>query len=115
VTLPYKKKMMTLQEITMRSKSITPSSKDLKDISKVIVRENRWSISKIQKEYDRVIADKNEEILCLKDHSRKILAQIKKSKDTKQCIQKLEQENQDLGKKLSEKEEEGSRLMIFNQ
>jgi hypothetical protein len=31
VTFPYKKKMMTLHDITMRSKSITPSSKDFKD------------------------------------------------------------------------------------
>jgi CRISPR/Cas system CMR-associated protein Cmr5 small subunit len=107
--------MMTFQDITMKSDSIVPSSKDLKDISKVILQENRWSISKIQKEYDRVIADKNEEISRLKDHSKKLLTQIKKSKDTKQCIQKLEQENQDLRKKLSEKEEEGSRLMILNQ
>jgi hypothetical protein len=31
------------------------------------------------------------------------------------CVQKLEQENQDLGKKLSEKEEESSRLKDHNQ
>jgi myosin heavy subunit len=115
VTFPYKKKMMTFQDITMKSDSIVPSSKDLKDISKVILQENRWSVSKIQKEYDGVIADKNEEISRLKDHSKKLLTQIKKSKDTKQCVQKLEQENQDLEKKLSEKEEESSRLTILNQ
>jgi predicted RNase H-like nuclease (RuvC/YqgF family) len=110
VTFPYKKKMMTFQDITMKSDSIVPSSKDLKDISKVILQENRWSVSKIQKEYDGVIADKNEEISHLKEHSKKLLNQIKKSKDTKQCVQKLEQENQDLGKKLLEKDEEISRL-----
>ena len=41
VTFPYKKKMMTLQDITMRSKSLTPSSKDFKDISKVILPDNQ--------------------------------------------------------------------------
>jgi cell division protein FtsB len=70
----------------------------------------------VQKEFNQVITDKNEEISRLKDHSQKLLAQIKKSKDTKQCIQKLEQENQDLGrKKLSKKEEESSCLKNHNQ
>ena len=65
--------MMTLQDITMRSKSITPSSKDFKDISKVILPDNQNSISKMQKEYDEVIADKNQEISRLKNHSEKLL------------------------------------------
>jgi predicted RNase H-like nuclease (RuvC/YqgF family) len=103
VTFPYKKKMMTFQDTTMRSKSIIPSSKDFKDISKVILQENQKSISRMQKEFDEVITDKNKEISRLKDHSQKLLTQIKKSKDRKQCIQKLEQENQDLEKNLSEK------------
>lgn len=47
----------------------------------------------MQKEFENVIVDKNKEICCLKDHSQKFLAQIKNSKDKKQCIQKLEQEN----------------------
>jgi hypothetical protein len=41
VTFPYKKKMMTLQDITMRSKSITPSSKYFKHISKVVLPDNQ--------------------------------------------------------------------------
>jgi hypothetical protein len=49
------------------------------------------------------------------DNNKKLLTQIKKSKDTKQYVQKLEQENQDLGKKLSEKDEETSHLKILNQ
>jgi hypothetical protein len=101
---------MTFQDTTMKSDSIVPSSKDLKDLSKVILQENRWSVSKMQKEFDEVITDKNEEISRLKDHSQKLLTQIKKSKDRKQCIQKLEQKNQDLEKNLSEKNEENSRL-----
>jgi autonomous glycyl radical cofactor GrcA len=115
VTFPYKKKMMTLQDITMRSKSITPSSKDFKDISKVTLPDNQNSISKMQKEYDEVIANKNQEISRLKNHSEKLLTQIKKSRDTKQRVQELEQENQDLGKKLSGKDEEASRLKNLNQ
>jgi hypothetical protein len=115
VTFPYKKKMMTFQDTTMRSKSIIPSSKDFKDISKVILQENQKSISRMQKEFDEVITDKNKEISRLKDHSQKLLTQIKKSKDRKQCVQKLEQENQDLEKNLSEKNEENSRLKNLNQ
>jgi hypothetical protein len=114
VTFPYKKKMMTLQDITMRSKSITPSSKYFKDISKVILPDNQNSISKMQKEYDEVIADKNQEISRLKNHSKKLLTQNKKSRDTKQCVQELDQENQDLGKKLSGKDEEASHLKNLN-
>jgi hypothetical protein len=68
VTFPYKKKMMTFQDTTMRSKSIIPSSKDFKDILKVILQENQKSISRMQKEFDEVITDKNEEISHLKDH-----------------------------------------------
>jgi hypothetical protein len=55
VTFPYKEKMMTFQDTTMRSKSIIPSSKDFKDISKVILQENQKSISRMQKEFDEVI------------------------------------------------------------
>jgi hypothetical protein len=115
VTFPYKKKMMTLQEITMRSKLITPSSKYFKDISKVILPNNQDSISKMQKEYDEVIADKSHEISRLKNHSEKLLTQIKKSRDTKQRVQELEQENQDLGKKLLGKDAEASRVKNLNQ
>ena len=99
VTFP-RKKMMTLQDTTMRSKSIIPSSKDFKDILKVILQENKKSISRMQKEFDEVITEKNEEISLLKDHSQKLLTHIKKSKDRKQSVQTLEQENQDLEKNL---------------
>jgi hypothetical protein len=116
VTFPYKKKMLTLQNIATRSKSITPSSKDFKNISKVILPDNQNSISKMQKEYDEFIVDKNQEISRLKNHSEKLLTQIKKSRDTKQRVQELEQENQDIGKKLLGKdEEELSRLRVHNQ
>jgi molybdenum-dependent DNA-binding transcriptional regulator ModE len=55
----------------------------------------------VQKEFDKVIADKNEEISRLKDHSQKLLAQINKAK--KQCNKKLEQEKDNLEKSLSKK------------
>jgi hypothetical protein len=69
----------------------------------------------MKKEYDEVIADKNQEISRLKNHSEKLLTQIKKSRDTKQRVHELGQENQDLGKKLSGNDEEASRLKKFNQ
>jgi hypothetical protein len=54
------------------------------------------------------LTEKDQEMCRFKDHNKKLCTQIKKSKDTKQCIQKLEQENQYLIKKLSEKEKESS-------
>jgi hypothetical protein len=59
--------------------------------------------------------EKDQELCHLKDHIQKLLAQIKNSKDTKQCIQKLGKNNQDLRKKSSEKDEETSRLKSLNQ
>jgi hypothetical protein len=38
--------MMAFQDITMKSDSIVPSSKYSKNISMVILQENRWSVSK---------------------------------------------------------------------
>jgi cell division GTPase FtsZ len=82
--------MMAFQDITMRSKLIIPSSKDFKDISNVILQENQKSISRMQKYFDEIIVDKNEEISRLKDHNKKLLAQVKKSKAMKQNNQRLE-------------------------
>jgi hypothetical protein len=60
----------------MSSKLIIPSFEDFKDISKVILQENQKSISRLQKEFDEVIMDKNEEISRLKEHNKKLLTQI---------------------------------------
>jgi hypothetical protein len=60
-------------------------------------------MQRMQKEFDEVITEKNEEISRLKDHSQKLLTQIKKSKDRKQCVQKLEQENQGPQKEIIRK------------
>jgi hypothetical protein len=55
----------------------------------------------------------------LKYHNQKLLIQIKKSRKTKQCDSKLEQEKEDLEKELkknlSEEEEENSHLKNLNQ
>jgi hypothetical protein len=83
VTFPHKKKMLTLQDTTMRSKAIIPSSEDFKDITKVILQENQKSISRMQKKFKKVIKDKNKEIYRLKEHSQKLLTQIKKLNDRK--------------------------------
>ena len=54
----------------------------------------------MQKEFDKVAMEKEEEISHLRDHSNKLLLQIKKVKDKAQDNQTLEEENQDLQKKL---------------
>ena len=51
-----------------------------------------------RKKYDKTLLERNQEISCLKDQN-----------------QKLEQANQNLIKKLSEKDEENCRLKIHNQ
>jgi hypothetical protein len=112
VTFPYKEKMITLQDTTSEPDSVTPE--DFNDISEVILQENKKSMQRMQKEFDEVIKDKSEEISRLKEHSKKLLTQIKKSKVRKQCVQKLEQENQEREKNLSEKNEENSRSKSLN-
>jgi hypothetical protein len=112
VTFPYKEKMITLQDTTSAPNFVTPE--DFNDISEVILQENKKVMQRMQKEFDKVIKDKSEEISRLKEHSKKLLTQIKKSKVRKQCVQKLEQENQELEKNLSEKNEENSRSKSLN-
>ena len=54
----------------------------------------------MQKEFDKVAMDNEEEISRLRDHNHKLLLHIKKAKDKAQENQKLEEENQDIQKKL---------------
>jgi hypothetical protein len=118
LTFSYKKKKITLQDVTMKSISEAPSSEDLKDISEVILQDNQKSIQKLQdrqKECDKIIIEKDEEISHLRNHNQKLLAKIMKSKEKKRCFQKLEQENQGLKEKLTEEEEESSCLRNLNQ
>ena len=53
-------------------------------------------------EFDKVIIDKEEEISRIRDHNQKLLLQVKKAKDRAHHHQKIEEENQDLQKKLLE-------------
>ena len=56
----------------------------------------------MQKEFDKVTMDKEEDISHIRDHNQKLLLQIKKAKDGKQYNQNIEEKNQDLQKKLLE-------------
>ena len=63
--------MITLQDTTSEPDSVTPM--DFNDISKVILQENQKSISRMQKEFNEFISNKNEEIYLFKDHDKKLL------------------------------------------
>ena len=69
LTFPYKKKQIKLQDVSMKSDSEDVSSEDFKDISKMISQEDQKSRQKMQKEFDKVIKDKEEEISRLRDHN----------------------------------------------
>ena len=60
--------------------------------------------------FDKFIIDKEEEISRLRYHDQKLLLQIKKVEDNAQYNQKLEDENQDIQKKLLETIEENNHL-----
>ena len=77
----------------MKTKSKGTSSEDFKEISKMLSQGNEKSIQTIHKDFDKVIADKEEEISRLKDHNHKLFLQFKKSKYKVQRNQKLEEEN----------------------
>jgi hypothetical protein len=118
LTFSYKKKKIMLQDVTMKSISEAPSSKELKEISEMILQYNQKSIQKLQdrqKECDNIIIEKDEEISYLRNHNQKLLAKIMKSKEKKKCFQNLEQENQGLKEKLTEEKEESSCLRNLNQ
>ena len=58
----------------MKSNSKYPSPKDLKYISKIILQDNHKLMQNMEKEVENVIIDKGEEIYCLKNHSRNLIA-----------------------------------------
>jgi len=73
----------------VKPNSVTP--KDIQDISKVIFQKSKKALQNMQNEIDKVTANRNEEVLRLKDHSEKLLTQIKKlKKDKKSLKDKLE-------------------------
>ena len=69
----------------MKSKSEVRLSEDFKKISKMLSQGNAKSIQTIHKDFDKIIAGKEEEISCLRDHNQKLLLQIKKENDKIQC------------------------------
>ena len=75
----------------MKSDSISPS-KDLDQISKILLSNKQKSILEIQKECDKIAIDKDAEICHLKIHNQSLLTQIKKIKSDKKMVEdKLEQ------------------------
>ena len=58
---PYKKKKITLQDINMKSESEVASSEDFREIPNAMLQGNEKSIQTIQKDFDKVIAGKEEE------------------------------------------------------
>lgn len=99
----------------MTSKLEAPSSKGFKDITNMILQDNENSVHKVQKESKKDISNKDKEIYCLKEHSKKLLAQIKKLKNKKQANQKLEESNQHLENNFFQKDAEISHIRILNQ
>jgi hypothetical protein len=60
----------------MKSISEAPSSENLKDILEVILQDNHKSIQKLQdrqEECGKIIIEKDEEISCLRNHSKNYL------------------------------------------
>jgi hypothetical protein len=87
----YKKKKITLHDVSMKSDSVS-TSKDLDQISKMILRDNQQSILEIQKDFDKIVIDKDAKICRLKNHNQSLVAQIKKLKNEKKSQkEKLEQ------------------------
>ena len=99
----------------MKSESEVASSEDFKTISKILSQGNERSILTIQKDFDKVIAGKEEEISRLRNHNQKLLLQIKKAKDKVQYSQKLEEKIQGLQQKLLGKDEENSAMKRVNE
>jgi hypothetical protein len=87
----YKKKKITLHDVSVKSDSIS-TSKDLDQISKMLLSDKQQSILEIQKECDKIIIDKDAEICRLKNHNQSLVTQIKKLKNEKKSQkERLEQ------------------------
>ena len=57
----------------MKLESKVSSSEDYREISRVMLEGNEKSIQMIQKNFNKVIGGKEEEISCLRDHNQKLL------------------------------------------
>ena len=123
LTFSYKRKRITFQDITMKSEIEPPTSEEFQDISEMISQGNQNSEQKKQKEVEKIVASKDEEITCLKNHSQDLIAQIKKLKRENRSQEESQEEfhqkeadlQNDFNKKLLQKNEENSRLKILNQ
>jgi len=90
LTFSYRKKKITLQDVTLKPNSVTPEG--IQDISKIIFQEGKKVLQNMQREIDKITTDKNEEVSRLKDHSEKLLTQIRKLKKDKNSLEnKLQQ------------------------
>ena len=58
--IPYKRKMITFHDMTMKSESIILSLEEFKYIFKLMLQDNQETILKMHKELEEVIANKNE-------------------------------------------------------
>ena len=63
MTFSYKRKRITFQDITMKSKIEPPISKEFQDISEMISQGNQKSEPKKEKEVEKIVASKDEELL----------------------------------------------------
>ena len=73
------------------------------------------TVQKRQEEFDKVVANKEEEIFHLKNHNQILITEIKKLKNKTQGDKKLEKANQDFEKKLFEKDDEICHLKSHHQ
>ena len=105
----------------MKSEIEPPTSEEFQDISEMISQGNQKSEQKKQKEVEKIVASKDEEITRLKIHSQNLEDQIKKSKNDNKspygCDNELEEEIKHLNKLIMEKDVELAqvRMRLENQ
>ena len=79
-----------MQDVTLEQNSL--ALEYLKDISRMILQDTQNSIHKMQKEFGKLIANKDKEMPRLKNHSECLITQTKKIKSEKRSQQgKLEE------------------------
>ena len=83
LTFSYNQKRITFQDITMKSEIEPPTYEEFQDISNMISQGNQKSEQKKQKEVEKIVASKDEEINHLKNHSQELITHIKKLKRKK--------------------------------
>ena len=121
MTFSYKRKRITFQDITMKSEIEPPTSEEFQDISEMISQGNQKSEQKKQKEVEKIIASKDEEITHLKNHSQDLITQIKKLKRENRSQEEIQEEfhqkeidlQNNFNKKLLQKNEEKFLLKNF--